>query len=169
RVARGGSRAGDAARGRGRAARRRALPRDRLRGMPHRARHGGGRPDRPGPDTRRPADQPRRGHPRQRRRGLPRLPGAHRRAEARGPHADVRHAARGRAPRVGHLSEGPAVTLETEPGDPGPDLGPIPTELRESQAERLAKAWETPKGWRYWSAVHHTESGVWYAAGARVL
>jgi len=61
------------------------------------------------------------------------------------------------------------VTLETEPGDPGPDLGPIPTELRESQAERLAKAWETPKGWRYWSAVNNTEIGVWYAAAAFVF
>ncbi|HDZ57731.1 MAG TPA: cytochrome c oxidase subunit I [Pseudomonas xinjiangensis] len=31
-----------------------------------------------------------------------------------------------------------------------------------AQAERLAKAWKTPKGWRYWSAVNNTEVGLWY-------
>ena len=37
---------------------------------------------------------------------------------------------------------------------------------REAQAERLLKAWETPKGWRYWSAVNNSEVGVWYTATA---
>ncbi len=30
------------------------------------------------------------------------------------------------------------------------------------QAERLAAAWKTPTGWRYWSAVNNTEVGLWY-------
>ncbi len=37
-------------------------------------------------------------------------------------------------------------------------------ELREAQEKRLLKAWETPKGWRYWSEVNNTEVGVWYTA-----
>ncbi len=40
--------------------------------------------------------------------------------------------------------------------------------LRE-QAERLAKPWETPKGWRYWSAVNNSEVGVWYTAASFVF
>ena len=31
-----------------------------------------------------------------------------------------------------------------------------------AQAERLAAAWKTPTGWRYWSAVNNTEVGLWY-------
>ena len=26
------------------------------------------------------------------------------------------------------------------------------------------KAWYTPKGWRYWSAVNNSEVGLWYTA-----
>jgi cytochrome c oxidase subunit I+III len=37
-------------------------------------------------------------------------------------------------------------------------------ELREAQAKRLLKVWETPTGWRYWSAVNNTEVGLWYTA-----
>jgi cytochrome c oxidase subunit I+III len=37
---------------------------------------------------------------------------------------------------------------------------------REAQAERLLKAWETPTGWRYWSAVNNSEVGLWYTATA---
>lgn len=35
------------------------------------------------------------------------------------------------------------------------------TETQQSAA-RLFKAWETPRGWRYWSAVNNTEVGLWY-------
>ncbi len=37
---------------------------------------------------------------------------------------------------------------------------------RQAQAERLLKAWETPQGWRYWSAVNNSEVGVWYTMAA---
>ncbi|MGH6902350.1 MAG: cytochrome c oxidase subunit I [Geminicoccaceae bacterium] len=45
-----------------------------------------------------------------------------------------------------------------------PDLVDADRKRREAQAERLLKAWETPKGWRYWSAVNNSEVGVWYTA-----
>src|SRR5690606_8679078 len=32
--------------------------------------------------------------------------------------------------------------------------------------ERLRTAWETPKGWRYWSSVNNTVVGRWYTATA---
>ncbi|MGJ3262690.1 MAG: cytochrome c oxidase subunit I [Salinarimonas sp.] len=38
--------------------------------------------------------------------------------------------------------------------------------VEEAQERRLAKAWETPKGWRYWSAVNNTEVGLWYTVSA---
>jgi cytochrome c oxidase subunit I+III len=47
-----------------------------------------------------------------------------------------------------------------------PDLVDADRKRREAQAERLLKAWETPKGWRYWSAVNNSEVGVWYTATA---
>ena len=43
---------------------------------------------------------------------------------------------------------------------------PLPVEERRAQARRLLDAWETPKGWRYWSAVNNTEVGLWYTATA---
>ena len=50
-----------------------------------------------------------------------------------------------------------------------PDVRPAPRgaarrALRKAQEERLIKAWETPTGWRYWSAVNNTEVGLWYTA-----
>ncbi len=36
---------------------------------------------------------------------------------------------------------------------------------RESAA-RLLKAWEMPRGWRYWSAVNNSEVGAWYTLTA---
>ena len=36
--------------------------------------------------------------------------------------------------------------------------------VRRGQEERLEKVWETPKGWRYWSAFNNTEVGIWYTA-----
>jgi cytochrome c oxidase subunit I+III len=47
-----------------------------------------------------------------------------------------------------------------------PDLVDADRKRREAQAERLLKAWETPTGWRYWSAVNNSEVGVWYTATA---
>ena len=45
-------------------------------------------------------------------------------------------------------------SIATGPGAPsGPE-----------QARRLAEAWKTPTGWRYWSAVNNTEVGLWYSA-----
>ncbi|MBK8908531.1 MAG: cytochrome c oxidase subunit I [Rhodospirillales bacterium] len=38
--------------------------------------------------------------------------------------------------------------------------------LREAQAERLLRAWKTPTGWRYWSAVNNSEIGLWYMAAS---
>ncbi|MGZ9811465.1 cytochrome c oxidase subunit I [Pseudoroseicyclus sp. H15] len=34
------------------------------------------------------------------------------------------------------------------------------------QADRLRRAWATPQGWRYWSAVNNSEVGVWYTLTA---
>jgi cytochrome c oxidase subunit I+III len=36
--------------------------------------------------------------------------------------------------------------------------------VRRAQAERLLRAWKTPTGWRYWSAVNNSEVGLWYTA-----
>lgn len=46
---------------------------------------------------------------------------------------------------------------------------PVPRELQKAQAERLRKAWATPKGWRYWSAVNNSEVGTWYCLTALVF
>ena len=43
---------------------------------------------------------------------------------------------------------------------------PVPEEVQRGQQERLRKAWATPKGWRYWSAVNNSEVGVWYSTTA---
>ncbi|MGH8574217.1 MAG: cbb3-type cytochrome c oxidase subunit I, partial [Gammaproteobacteria bacterium] len=37
-----------------------------------------------------------------------------------------------------------------------------PKEIQRAQEERLLRAWKTPTGWRYWSAVNNTEVGLWY-------
>jgi len=54
-----------------------------------------------------------------------------------------------------------------------PDVEPLehepPEQLQRAQAERLEKAWETPTGFRYWSAVNNTEVGLWYTAMAFVF
>ena len=46
---------------------------------------------------------------------------------------------------------------------PAPSQDPA---VIEAEAERLAKAWETPKGWRYWSDVNNTSVGLWYTLTA---
>ncbi|WP_200841046.1 cbb3-type cytochrome c oxidase subunit I, partial [Geminicoccus flavidas] len=38
--------------------------------------------------------------------------------------------------------------------------------LLAAQEDRLRRVWETPGGWRYWSAVNNTEVGVWYTAAS---
>ncbi|MBW6390620.1 cytochrome c oxidase subunit I [Billgrantia antri] len=35
---------------------------------------------------------------------------------------------------------------------------------REAQERRLSAPWQTPRGWRYWSAVNNSEVGLWYTA-----
>lgn len=46
--------------------------------------------------------------------------------------------------------------------DPQPLVEPLPAEVRQRQAERLLRAWQTPSGWRYWSSVNNSDVGVWY-------
>jgi cytochrome c oxidase subunit I+III len=53
--------------------------------------------------------------------------------------------------------------MNTTPRDPDPSPEP-PRELQRAQEARLLKAWEMPKGWRYWSAVNNTQVGLWYTA-----
>jgi cytochrome c oxidase subunit I+III len=59
--------------------------------------------------------------------------------------------------------------VSTTAYDPEPLKREPPKELQRAQEERLRKVWETPKGWRYWSAVNNTEVGVWYTATAFVF
>ena len=53
--------------------------------------------------------------------------------------------------------------MNTDP-DPLPQTPPL--ELQRAQEARLLKAWDAPKGWRYWSEVNNTEVGLWYTATA---
>ena len=53
--------------------------------------------------------------------------------------------------------------------DPEPLAEAPPEHVQRAQVERLLKAWETPKGWRYWSAVNNSEVGLWYTATAFVF
>ncbi|OWU84090.1 cytochrome B561 [Oceanicola sp. 22II-s10i] len=46
---------------------------------------------------------------------------------------------------------------------------PVPKDVQEAQAKRLRAAWETPKGWRYVTAVNNTEVGKWYCLTALVF
>ena len=50
--------------------------------------------------------------------------------------------------------------------DPEPLAEALPEDVQRAQTERLLKAWETPTGWRYWSAVNNTEVGLWYTTAA---
>ena len=56
--------------------------------------------------------------------------------------------------------------MKSTPPDPDPLRDEPPLELQRAQEARLRKAWEMPKGWRYWSAVNNTDVGVWYTATA---
>ncbi len=53
-----------------------------------------------------------------------------------------------------------------EPADVEPLAEPAPEHVRRAQAERLLRAWKTPTGWRYWSAVNNTVVGLWYTCAA---
>ncbi|MBW3541697.1 MAG: cytochrome c oxidase subunit I [Planctomycetes bacterium] len=53
---------------------------------------------------------------------------------------------------------------EAEDIEPLPQAPPL--EVQRAQEERLLKAWKTPEGWRYWSAVNNSEVGKWYTAAA---
>ena len=54
--------------------------------------------------------------------------------------------------------------FERRPEDVEPLEHAPPAEVQNAQAERLRKAWKTPEGWRYWSAVNNSEVGKWYTA-----
>jgi cytochrome c oxidase subunit I+III len=56
--------------------------------------------------------------------------------------------------------------FETAPGDVEPLAEAPPEAVQRAQEERLKRAWKTPEGWRYWSAVNNTEVGLWYTAAA---
>lgn len=47
---------------------------------------------------------------------------------------------------------------------PQQNLAPRNEDELRAQSARLAKPWEAPPGWRYWSAVNNTEVGAWYTA-----
>ena len=61
------------------------------------------------------------------------------------------------------MSQAP-TTPDSDVSEVQPLQDAPPPSLQQAQAERLEKAWETPKGWRYWSAVNNTQVGVWYTA-----
>src|SRR5688500_2920597 len=52
--------------------------------------------------------------------------------------------------------------LSVAPKDPEPHPDEPPVALQRAQAERLLRAWQTPRGLRYWSTVNNTEVGQWY-------
>ncbi len=60
----------------------------------------------------------------------------------------------------------PGDEPKKEVQDPEPLEEAPPQHVREQQEARLLRAWQTPKGWRYWSAVNNTEVGVWYTTVA---
>ena len=59
------------------------------------------------------------------------------------------------------MSQPPKAPGDVEPLEHAPS-----EEVRRGQEERLMKAWATPQGLRYWSAVNNTEVGRWYTASA---
>jgi len=54
------------------------------------------------------------------------------------------------------------MSRDVKASDQQPSPPPVDAAVAKQQAMRLLKAWETPKGWRYWSAVNNTEVGLWY-------
>jgi len=44
-----------------------------------------------------------------------------------------------------------------------------PPAIQRGQVERLLRAWKTPTGWRYWSAVNNSEVGLWYTTATFIF
>src|SRR5690606_16961742 len=141
--------------------RRAAVPRDRLRRVPHDPWHGRRRQPGPRPHALRQSHH-RRGGPlsdeHRDHRGLGRRRAG---AQTGQPHALFRTGARrGRPARDRRLPGEPRMTRPTvEPGlrsEPARDEG----------ASQLQQAWAVPRGIRYWTEVNNTQIVVWYAATA---
>ena len=43
---------------------------------------------------------------------------------------------------------------------------PVDPDFQKASADRLRKAWKTPEGFRYWTAVNNSEVGLWYTLTA---
>ncbi|WP_417388565.1 cytochrome c oxidase subunit I [Gimesia sp.] len=56
--------------------------------------------------------------------------------------------------------------MDSEPANQTSEQEHDSAEYRRQSAERLLKAWETPRGWRYWSAVNNSEVGMWYTVAS---
>jgi len=56
--------------------------------------------------------------------------------------------------------------MDSEPANLISEQDRDSAEYRRQSAERLLKAWETPRGWRYWSAVNNSEVGLWYTVAS---
>jgi len=66
------------------------------------------------------------------------------------------------------VNEEPASIQNCSPDDGPLQMAP-PEELQDAQRKRLLQAWETPTGWRYWSAVNNSEVGLWYTVTAFIF
>jgi cytochrome c oxidase subunit I+III len=58
------------------------------------------------------------------------------------------------------------MTAPVSAAVPEEPAAPAPIDVQRAQADRLLKAWKTPEGLRYWTAVNNTEVGKWYSATA---
>lgn len=56
--------------------------------------------------------------------------------------------------------------MDSEPSNLISEQDHDSAEYRRQSAARLLKAWETPRGWRYWSAVNNSEVGMWYTVAS---
>ncbi|WP_417389490.1 cytochrome c oxidase subunit I [Gimesia sp.] len=56
--------------------------------------------------------------------------------------------------------------MDSEPANLISEQDRDSAEYRRQSAERLLKPWETPRGWRYWSAVNNSEVGLWYTVAS---
>lgn len=56
--------------------------------------------------------------------------------------------------------------MDSEPANLISEQDHDSAEYRRQSAARLLKAWETPRGWRYWSAVNNSEVGMWYTVAS---
>jgi len=67
--------------------------------------------------------------------------------------------------------DGAAMPERSGPYPPTPEMlaEPVPEDVQAAQAERLRRAWKTPTGWRYWTAVNNSEVGLWYTSTAFIF